>query len=135
MVTTYLQALCTMLGMTTRKNHPSGLKRRSIKFSTMHNGILCGKLLNHCCLSLHDHFGEFLMGFAHSTKSWVVRVMWRSPIMRNHVYEDHITLQLKLKNHSCTIVLHLHPPKWKYYATTFYKYGDLINKFSHQKIS
>jgi hypothetical protein len=58
-----------MLGMTTRKKHPNGLKRWSGKFSTMHNGISSINFLNHCCLSLHDHFGEFLMGFAYSTKS------------------------------------------------------------------
>jgi hypothetical protein len=29
-----------VLGMTTRKNHPSGLKRWSGKFSTMPKGIL-----------------------------------------------------------------------------------------------
>jgi hypothetical protein len=28
---------------------------------------------------LHDHFGEFLVGFAHSTKSWMVCVTWRPP--------------------------------------------------------
>jgi hypothetical protein len=52
--------LCIMPGMTTRKNHPNGLKRWNGKFSTMPEGI---------CLPLHDHFGEFLVGFAHSTKS------------------------------------------------------------------
>jgi len=30
--------------------------------------ILGKKFLNHHCLPLHDHFGEFLLGFAHSTK-------------------------------------------------------------------
>jgi hypothetical protein len=58
-----------MLGMTTRKNHPSGLKRWNGKFSTMLEGILGKNFLNHHCLLLHDHFGEFLMRFAHSTKS------------------------------------------------------------------
>jgi hypothetical protein len=55
--------------MTIRKIHPSGLKIRWIgKISTMPKGILDRKFLNHHCL-LHDHFGEFLLGFAHSTKS------------------------------------------------------------------
>jgi hypothetical protein len=58
-----------MLGMTTKKNHPSGLKRWNGKFSTMPKGISGKKFLNHHCLPLHDHFGEFLLGFAHSTKS------------------------------------------------------------------
>jgi hypothetical protein len=57
-----------VLGMTTRKNHPSGLKRWSGKFSTMPKGILSKNILNHHCPPLHDHFGEFLMRFAHSTK-------------------------------------------------------------------
>jgi hypothetical protein len=58
-----------MLGMTIRKNHPSGLKRWNGKISTMFEGILGKKFLNHHCLPLHDHFGEFLVGFVHSTKS------------------------------------------------------------------
>jgi hypothetical protein len=58
-----------MLGMTTRKNHPSGLKKWNEIFSTMQEGISSRKFLNRRCLPLHDHFGEFLMGFAHSTKS------------------------------------------------------------------
>jgi hypothetical protein len=58
-----------MLGMTTRKNHPSGLKRWNGKFSTMLDNILGREILNHHYLPLHDHFGEFLVGFAHSTKS------------------------------------------------------------------
>jgi hypothetical protein len=55
--------------MTIKKNHPSGLKKWSGKFSAMHEGILCRKFLNHCCFPLHDHFGEFLVEFSHSTKS------------------------------------------------------------------
>jgi hypothetical protein len=55
--------------MTIKKNHPSGLKRWSGKFSTMHKGILGKKFLNQCSFPLHDHFGEFLVNFAHSTKS------------------------------------------------------------------
>jgi hypothetical protein len=55
--------------MTTRKNHSSGLKRWSEKNS----------FLNQCSFSWHDHFGEFLMGFAHSTKSRVFCVMWILP--------------------------------------------------------
>jgi hypothetical protein len=56
--------------MTIRKIHPSGLKIRWIgKFSTMPKSILGKRFLNHHCLSVHDHFGEFLVGFAHSTKS------------------------------------------------------------------
>jgi hypothetical protein len=47
--------------MPIKKNHPSGLKRWSGKFSTMHEGILRKKILNQCCLLLHDHFGEFLV--------------------------------------------------------------------------
>jgi hypothetical protein len=58
-----------MFGMTIRKNHPSGLKRWNGKISTMLEGILNKKFLNHHCIALHDHFGEFLVGFAHSTKS------------------------------------------------------------------
>jgi hypothetical protein len=58
-----------MHGMATRKNCPSGLKKWSGKFSTMSEGILGIKFLNHHCAPLHDHFGEFLVGFAHSTKS------------------------------------------------------------------
>jgi len=58
-----------MLGMTTGKNHPSSLKRWNEKFSTMQEGISGKKNLNRHCLPLHDHFGEILMGFAHSTKS------------------------------------------------------------------
>jgi hypothetical protein len=55
--------------MTTRKNHPSNLKRLNRKFSTMLEGISSKKFLNHHCFPLHDHFGEFLVGFARSTKS------------------------------------------------------------------
>jgi hypothetical protein len=58
-----------MLRMTTRKNHPSGLKRWNGKFSTMLENISSRNFLNHHCLPLYDHFGEFLMRFAHSTKS------------------------------------------------------------------
>ncbi len=75
MVVTYLPCkvvtLCALLGMTIRKNHPNGLKRWNGKFSTMFEGILGRKLLNHYCLPLHDHFGELLVIFAHSTTSWV----------------------------------------------------------------
>jgi hypothetical protein len=60
--------LCIMLGMTTRKNHPNGLKSGMEKFSTMLERILGKNFLNHHSLPLHDHFGEFLLGFAHSTK-------------------------------------------------------------------
>jgi hypothetical protein len=35
----------------------------------MVKGILGTKVLNQHNLPLHDHFGEFLLGFAHSTKS------------------------------------------------------------------
>jgi hypothetical protein len=31
--------------------------------------------------------------------------------MKNHVYEDHIALQLEFKNHSNTTMLQLCPPK------------------------
>jgi hypothetical protein len=50
-----------MFGMISRKNHSSGLKRWNGKFSTMFE--------NHHYLPLHDHFGEFPVEFAHSTKS------------------------------------------------------------------
>jgi hypothetical protein len=55
--------------MTTRKNHPNGLKTWNGKFSTMPKGISSRKFLNHHYFTLHDHFGNFLMGFAHFTKS------------------------------------------------------------------
>jgi hypothetical protein len=55
--------------------------------------------------------------------------------MRNCVRGNHTSLQLELKNHSNIIVLQLGPPKCNSYAITFYKYNDLINKISHQKIS
>jgi hypothetical protein len=54
-----------MLGMTIGKNHPSGLKRWNGKFSTMPESISGRLFLNHHYLQLHDHFGEFLVGFAH----------------------------------------------------------------------
>ncbi len=54
--------------------------------------------------------------------------------MQNYVPGDHTTLQLELKNHSNIIVLQLGPPKCNSYATTLYKYGDLINKIPHKKI-
>jgi hypothetical protein len=41
----------------------------------------------------------------------------------------------KVQNHLNTIVLQLRFPKGNSYATTHYKYGDLINKISRQKIS
>jgi hypothetical protein len=37
--------------------------------------ILGKFFLNHHCFLLHDHFGEFIVGLAHSTKSLVVHVM------------------------------------------------------------
>jgi hypothetical protein len=49
--------------------------------------------------------------------------------IRNCVHGYHTTLQLKLKNHSSTNVLQLHPPKCNSYAITFYKYDDLVNRF------
>jgi hypothetical protein len=55
--------------------------------------------------------------------------------MRNRVHRNHTTLQLEFKNHSNIIVLQLGPPKCNSYATTFYKFNDLINKIPHQKIS
>jgi hypothetical protein len=58
-----------MFGMTNRKNHSSGLKRWNGKFSTMLEDISGRKFVNHHYFPLHDHFGEFLVGFAHSTKS------------------------------------------------------------------
>jgi hypothetical protein len=58
-----------MFVMTIKKNHPSCLKRWNGKFSTMPEGILSKKFLNHHYLPLHDHFDEFLVGFAHSTRS------------------------------------------------------------------
>ncbi len=45
----------------------------------MPKGISSKKFLSHHCFPLHDHFGEFLVGFAHSTQSWMVSVMWRPP--------------------------------------------------------
>ncbi len=69
--------LCTMPRMTTNKNHPNYLKMCDGNFSTMLGGILAIKFVNRRCLPLHDHFGEFLVGFAHWTKSWVVFVMWK----------------------------------------------------------
>jgi hypothetical protein len=51
--------------------------------------------------------------------------------MRNCVCGNHTTLQLELKNHSNIIVLQLGPPKCNSYATTIYKYNDLINKIPH----
>jgi hypothetical protein len=53
--------------------------------------------------------------------------------MRNCVCGYHIALQLEFKNHLDTILLQLHHPKCNSYATTLYKHGDLINKFSHLK--
>jgi hypothetical protein len=55
--------------MTFKKNHPSGLKRWNEIFSTMLKSTSSRKFLNHHCFSLHDHFGEFLVGSADSTKS------------------------------------------------------------------
>jgi hypothetical protein len=55
--------------------------------------------------------------------------------MKNCVYKDHKALQLELENHSSIIVLQLCSPKCNSYATTVYKYSDLINKFSRQKIN
>jgi hypothetical protein len=61
MVATYLPCKVVNLvhnaWMTTKKNHPSGLKRWSGKFSTMPKSILGKKILSHRCLPLHDHFG------------------------------------------------------------------------------
>jgi len=53
--------------MTSRKIHPSGLKRWNGKFSTIFECILG----NHY-FPPHDQFGEFLVGFAHSTKPHVL---------------------------------------------------------------
>jgi hypothetical protein len=53
--------------------------------------------------------------------------------MRNCVSWYHTTLQLKFKNHSNTTMLQQRPLKLNSYVTTNYKYGDLINKFSHEK--
>jgi hypothetical protein len=58
-----------MLRMTTRQNHPNGLKRWNGKFSTMLKDSSKKKILKPHCFPLHDHFGEFLVGFATSTKS------------------------------------------------------------------
>jgi hypothetical protein len=55
--------------------------------------------------------------------------------MKNCVRGDHIALQLEFKNHPNIIMLQLCPPKCNSYATTFYKYDDLINKIPSQKIS
>jgi len=70
MVVTYLPCKVVNLvhnaRMTIRKNHLSGLKRWIKKLSTMPEGILGRKFLNHHCFPLHDHFGEFLVRFAHS---------------------------------------------------------------------
>ncbi len=71
---TYLVRWLTLCIIPIKKNHPSGLKRWSGKFSTMHEGILRKKILNQCCLLLHDHFGEFLVEFALSQQNheWFV---------------------------------------------------------------
>jgi hypothetical protein len=50
--------------------------------------------------------------------------------LKNVVHENHIALQLELKNHSNTIVLQLHSPKCNSYTTTLYEYDDILNKFS-----
>jgi hypothetical protein len=55
--------------------------------------------------------------------------------MRIRVRRNHTTLKLELKNHLSTSLLQLPFSKCNSYATTLYKYNDLINKFSHQKIS
>jgi hypothetical protein len=68
-------------------------------------------------------------------KLWIqAHSMWTLTI-KNCVCTDHIALQLELKNHSSIIVLQLYPSKHNSYATTLYKYDDLINKISHQKIN
>ncbi len=58
-----------------------------------------------------------------------------SNTMINHVHKYHTTLQLEPKNHSNINVLQLGPPTSNSYATTLYKYNDLINKIPCQKIS
>ncbi len=68
-------------------------------------------------------------------EAWANKVGLVTFTMKNHVREDHIALQLKFKNHLNTIVLQIHASKCKSYATTLYKYSDLINQFPPQKIS
>ncbi len=55
--------------------------------------------------------------------------------MRNHVCEEHTTLQLEIKTQSNTIVLQLSPPKCNSYVITLFKYNDLINKIPRLKIN
>jgi len=76
MVATYLSTylvrwltLCILLGMTIRKNYPSGLKRWNGNFLTMPKNISSRKFVDHHHFQLHNQFGEFFGGFAHLTKS------------------------------------------------------------------
>jgi len=56
--------------MSIRKIHPKWFENKWVrKFSTMPKNILGRKFLNHHCLPPYDHFGKFLVGVAHSTKS------------------------------------------------------------------
>ncbi len=61
--------LCIVLGVTIQQTTHYDFKRWSGKFSTMPEHISSKNFPNHHCLPLHDHFGEFLVGFAHPTKS------------------------------------------------------------------
>ncbi len=55
--------------------------------------------------------------------------------MRNLVYENHIAMQLKFKNHFIKCVATMFSKVQLLVKFTHYKYGDLINKFPCQKIS
>ncbi len=68
-------------------------------------------------------------------EAWANKVGLITFTKKNHVHKGHIALQLKLKNHSNTTMLQIHPLKCNSYATTLYKYNNLINKVPCQKIS
>jgi hypothetical protein len=55
--------------------------------------------------------------------------------MRNRIYRNHTTLQLKLKNNSYTTIIQLSFGYYNYYATILLEIQVLINKFPCQKIS
>ncbi len=55
--------------------------------------------------------------------------------MRNLVYENHIAMQLKFKNHLIKCVATMFSKVQLLVKFTHYKYGDLINKFPCQEIS
>jgi hypothetical protein len=102
---------------------------------TQSASITCDKIIKKAC---HQKINKILLTYLLKPTNLPTHSYLPTHLpttIRNCVREDHITLQVKFKNHSNTIVLQLHLRKCNSHTTTLYKYCVLITKFSSHEIS